>query len=154
MAERLDAYYQPIAQFSACEYQLDCIDCHPSGEVMGDGDLHSRMDEVRTVECRTCHGTLTEGPRTRRITDSDDPALRQAHLNAASTLDIGDTVIVTPHGETLWNVRQETSGDFMLTGKVSGDTNAVPQVAGSACEQDPGNQASSACHDCHAVQRP
>jgi hypothetical protein len=153
-AERLDAYYQPIAQFSACEVQLDCIDCHPSGEVMGDGDLHSRMDEVRTVECRTCHGTLTEGPRTRRVTDPEDPALRQAHLNASSTLDIGDTVVVTPHGETLWNVRQARSGDFQLMAKVSGDTYAVPQVAGSACEQDPGNQASSACHECHTVQRP
>lgn len=153
-ASRLQAYYQPIAQFSVCEYQLDCIDCHPSGEVMGDGDLHSRMDQVRAVECRTCHGTLTKGPLTRSVDDPDDPALRQARLNALSTLDVGDTVVVTPHGETLWNVRQRQDGAFDLTAIVSGDSYPVPQVAGSDCEQDPGNQASSDCHECHAITRP
>ena len=151
---RLEAYYQPIAQFTACEVQLDCIDCHPSGEVMGDGDLHSRMDEVRALECRTCHGTLTEAPFTRTIEDPDDPALRQAHLNPASSLEVGDVVIVTTRGDTLWNVRQRLDGSFELTSKVTGDRRSVPQVAGSACEQDPEDQSSSACHECHAVERP
>ena len=151
-AARLEAYYQPIAQFTACEVQLDCIDCHPSGEVMGDGDLHSRMDEVRAVECRTCHGTLTESPLTRSIDDPDDPALRQAQLNPASRLEIGDVVAVTSRGETLWNVRRRQVGSFELTAKVSGEVYSIPQVAGSACEQDPEDQSSSACHECHAVE--
>ncbi len=151
---RLETYYQPIAQFSACEYQLDCIDCHPSGEVMGDGDLHSRMDEVRAVECRTCHGTVTEGPLTRLIDEPDDVSLRQARLNPASTLQTGDSVVVTRRGESLWNVRRLRDGSFKLTGKVTGDLYSVPQVAGSGCEQDPQDQASSACHECHAVERP
>ena len=154
MAARLDAFYQPIAQFSACEYQLDCIDCHPSGEVMGDGDLHSRMDEVRALECRTCHGTLAEGPLTRRITDPDDAALRQAHLNPSSSLELGDTTVVTESGGTLWNVRQGPDGAFELTAKVSGVVYRIPPVAGSACRQDRDDQASRACHECHAVERP
>jgi Cytochrome c554 and c-prime len=152
-ASRLQASYQPIAQFTACEYQLDCIDCHPSGEVMGDGDLHSRMDEVRAVECRTCHGTLTEGPQTRSILDADDPALRQAHLNPSSSLQVGDTVVVTERGETLWNVRRAEDGTFELTAKVARAVYAVPQVAGSSCEQVVEEQTSSACHVCHAVER-
>ncbi|HMK07768.1 MAG TPA: hypothetical protein VK449_01935 [Anaerolineales bacterium] len=153
-ASRLQAYYQPIARFTACEYQLDCIDCHPSGEVMGDGDLHSQMDEVRALECRTCHGTPTQGPQTREIAKPDDPALRQARLNPASDLQVGDTVVVTARGDTLWNVRRLLGGTFQLTAKGTGKTYAVPQVTGSGCEQDPANQASSACHECHAVDRP
>jgi hypothetical protein len=38
--------------------------------------------------------------------------------------------------------------------KVSGETYVIPQVAGSACEQNVEDQASSACHECHAVDRP
>ena len=151
---RLAAYYQPISQFSACEWELDCVDCHTSGEVMGDGDLHSQMAEVRSVECRTCHGTPTEAPLTRRITDPDDLAMRQAGLNPSSALELGDTVVVTDHGDTLWNVRQRQDGAFELTAKVSGTAYAVPQVSGSACEQDPQDQAASACHECHSVERP
>jgi hypothetical protein len=153
-ASRLAAYYQPIAQFTACEYQLDCIDCHPSGEVMGDGDLHSQMNEVRTLECRTCHGTLAESPRLRTITDLDDPVLRQAALNPHSDLETGDAVVVTEAGAPLWNVQRSPDGIFRLTAKVSGETHVIPQVAGSACEQDLDNQVSSACHECHAVDRP
>jgi hypothetical protein len=153
-ASRLEDYYQPIAQFTVCEVELDCIDCHSSGEVMGDGDLHSRIQEVRSVECRTCHGTPTEPPLTRAIQAARDPALRQAKLNPASQLRVGDTVVVTASGETLWNVRRLPDGSFELTAKVSGEAHRVPQVAGSACEQDPEDQASSACHACHAVERP
>jgi hypothetical protein len=154
LAARVDAYYQPIAQFSACEYELDCIDCHPSAEAMGDGDLHSRMDEVRSVECRTCHGTSDQPPRTHVLTDPEDPALRAAHLNRASDLEVGDTVVVTSRGAALWNVRVLSDGTIQLISKVSGKTYTVPQVAGSACEQDPANQSASACHECHAIERP
>ncbi|HSB89589.1 MAG TPA: hypothetical protein VLD63_06140 [Anaerolineales bacterium] len=153
-APRLEAFYQPIAQFTACEVDLDCVDCHASGEVMGDGDLHSRMDEVRAVECRTCHGTPSEGPATRTLADPDDPALRQASLNPSSSLQRGDTVVITSRGDTLWNVRRLTDGTFELTAKLSGRAYPIPQVAGSPCEQDPEDQSASACHECHAVERP
>jgi hypothetical protein len=153
-AARLADYYQPIAQFSACEVELDCVDCHPAGEVMGDGDLHSHIDEVQTVECSTCHGTTEQGPLTRRITDPDDLALRRAGLNPFAQLELGDLVVVSESGETLWNVRQRPDGAFELISKVSGLPHRVPLAAGSGCQQDPEDQASSACHECHAVERP
>jgi len=112
------------------------------------------MAEVRSVECRTCHGTPTEAPLTRPITDPDDLALRQASLNPASALQVGDTVVVTDRGDALWNVLQQPDGAIVLTSKVSGTVYAVPQVSASACEQDPQDQAASACHECHAVDRP
>src|SRR4030065_1961316 len=86
-AARLAPFYQPISQFSACEWELDCVDCHASGQVMGDGDLHSQMAEVRSVECRTCHGTPTEAPLTRRIIDPHDLAMRQAGVHPSSALE-------------------------------------------------------------------
>ncbi len=151
--DRLHDYYQPIGQFTRCEYELDCIDCHTRGEVMGDGDLHSTKKDVQYVQCRTCHGTLTELPATRAITDTADIALRQSFLNPVVNLQLGDRVVVTAKGEPLWNVRALPDGTFVMTGKANGQQYRVPLVKGSACQQKPDEQESRYCHACHAVQR-
>ncbi len=150
---RLQDYYQPIGQFTKCEWELDCVDCHTRGEAMGDGDLHSNKREIQYIQCRTCHGTLTEPPLTRTITDPNDIALRLAFLNPVLDLKVGDTIVVTEKGEPLWNVRQRPDGTFEMVGKATGARYTVPPVEGSACTQKPDQQESRYCHECHAVQR-
>jgi hypothetical protein len=151
--DRLHDYYQPIAQCTLCEYKLDCVDCHTAGEAMGDGTLHPSEASIQYIECRTCHGTLTQPPLTRTITDPNDIALRRAVLNPAVPLKLGDTVIVTSKGEPLWSVRRLPDGSYQQVAKVGGTVYSVPQVKGSKCLQKPNEQASSYCHACHAVQR-
>jgi len=153
-ASRIQDYYQPIAQFTKCEWELDCVDCHTSGEVMGDGDLHSSQSEVRYILCSTCHGTSDAGPRTMTITDPNDLALRRAHLNPVVDLSVGDTVVVTSRGEALWNVIEQPDGTFVVVGKVTQMRYDVPLVKGSECEQNPDEQGSSDCHACHAIEPP
>jgi hypothetical protein len=152
-ADRLHDYYQPIAQCTLCEVELDCVDCHTAGEAMGDGTLHPNEASVQYIECRTCHGTLTQPPLTRTITDPSDIALRRAALNPGVPLKLGDTIVVTTKGEPLWSVRRLPDGSFQEIGKVSGTVYSVPQVMGSKCLQKTDEQASSYCHACHAVQR-
>ena len=72
--QRVQDYYQPIAQFTQCEYTLDCVDCHTRTEVMGDGDLHGSKKDIQYIQCRTCHGTPTELPLTKTLTNPDDIA--------------------------------------------------------------------------------
>lgn len=151
--DRLHNYYQPISQCTLCEYELDCVDCHTNGEAMGDGDLHNTQAEVQYVQCKTCHGTLTEGPLTRTITDPNDLALRMASLNPVSDLKVGDTVVVTTQGEPLWNIQELKNGTFELIAKTTGVRYEVPLVAGTACQQKADQQASQYCHACHAVER-
>jgi hypothetical protein len=152
-SDRRHDYYQPIAQFTKCEYELDCVDCHTNGEAMGDGDLHSSKSDVQYLQCRDCHGTLSEPPRTQTLTDPNDLALRLARLNPVIDLKLGDTILVSSRGEPLWNVRRESGGVLAMTGKVTRATYVVPLVQGSACEQKPDEQSSAACHACHAVER-
>jgi hypothetical protein len=109
---------------------------------------------MQYVQCKTCHGTLREPPLTRALTDSADPAFRRAFLNPYGQLEVGDEVVVTERGEVLWNVVRRADGEFILTSKTSGRTYRVPLVMGSGCTQDPERQESSACHACHAVERP
>jgi hypothetical protein len=150
---RLQDYYQPIAQFVRCEWTLDCIDCHTRREAMGDGDLHSSKKEIQYVQCRTCHGTLEELPLTKMITDPEDLAFRLAFLNPVIDLAVGDTVIVTGQGEPLWNTRRLPDGSFELFGKATGQRLTFRPVMGSACQQKTDEQESRSCHACHAVER-
>ncbi|MFQ5341739.1 MAG: hypothetical protein ACE5F6_09365 [Anaerolineae bacterium] len=150
---RLAEYYQPIGQFTLCEWELDCVDCHTSDEAMGNGHIAGRIADSQVTECRTCHGTLSELPQTAPITDPDERAMRQARLNGRETLHVGDRVVVTSRGEKLWAVKEVAPGRFAETLKVSGEILEVPLVYGSACQQQPDQQASRYCHACHAYPR-
>lgn len=152
-SDRLHDYYQPIAQFTRCEWILDCVDCHTRHEAMGDGNLYTSKADIRYIQCRTCHGTLDELPLTRMIESPDDLALRMAFLNPVIDLKVGDTILVTDKGEPLWNTRKLPDGTYELFGKVNGQRLTFRPVKGTACEQKPGQQESRYCHECHATER-
>ncbi len=152
-ADRLNDYYQPIAQFTRCEWTLDCIDCHTSGEAMGDGLFHNTKKEAQYVRCQTCHGTIDQLPLTKTITDPDDLALRLSFLNPVIDLKVGDTILVTDKGEPLWNTRMLPDGTYELFDKATGQRFTFRPVKGSACQQKADEQSSAACHACHSVER-
>jgi hypothetical protein len=41
---------------------LDCIDCHTSRGIMGDGNIYGHMDQATKIECQMCHGMPGELP--------------------------------------------------------------------------------------------
>ncbi len=149
---RLQSYYQPISQFTKCEYTLDCIDCHTRTEAMGDGDIHANEKDIQYIQCKTCHGTLTSLPSTKTLTDPNDIAFRLAQLNPVIDLKLGDTILVTEKGEPLWNTRVLPNGTYELVGKVTREQFTFRPVMGSGCLQDPARQGSQYCHECHSVK--
>ncbi len=151
--KRIEDYYQPIAQFTQCEYTLDCVDCHTRSEAMGDGDLHSNQKDIQYVQCKTCHGTLDELPLTKTLTDPNDVAFRMAFLNPVVDLKLGDTILITEKGEPLWNTRTLPDGTYEMIGKATNQKFNFRPVMGTACEQKPDEQESQYCHECHAVER-
>jgi hypothetical protein len=150
---RKEDYYQPIAQFTKCEYTLDCADCHTRGEAMGDGDIHATKRDIQYVQCSTCHGTLTELPLTTTLTNPEDIAFRLAFLNPYVDRLVGDTILVTEKGEPLWNILVLPDGSYQLVGKATGQVFMFNAVLGSGCTQSGEEQASAYCHTCHAVER-
>ncbi|MCA2001080.1 MAG: hypothetical protein LDL51_04360 [Chloroflexi bacterium] len=150
---RLYDYYQPIAQFVKCEYTLDCADCHTRNEAMGDGDIHADQASIQYVQCKTCHGTLTEPPLTKTLTDPNDIVFRMSFLNPVMDLKLGDTIIVTEQGEPLWNTRQLPDGTFEMVGKATKQYFTFKPVMGTGCRQNPDQQESRYCHECHAVKK-
>jgi hypothetical protein len=150
---RIDDYYQPIAQFTQCEYTLDCVDCHTREEAMGDGDIHADQKSIEYVQCKTCHGTLTELPLTKTLTDPNDIAFKLAFLNPIVDLKLGDTILVTEQGEPLWNTKALPDGTYEMIGKATKQYFTFNPVLGSGCTQSGDDQSSSYCHECHAVER-
>jgi hypothetical protein len=156
--DRLQDYYQPIAQFTRCEWTLDCIDCHTRQEAMGDGHIYSSKKDVQYIQCQTCHGTLDSLPLTYTITDNNDLALRMAFLNPVLDLKVGDTILMTDKGEPLWNIRVLPGADgaiptYELFSKVTHDRYTFNPVMASTCQQNPDQQTASYCHECHTTQR-
>lgn len=145
---RLEEYYQPIGQFTLCEWELDCVDCHTGDEAMGDGQIYGSQADAQYVQCRTCHGTTTELPQVATITDPNDVALRRAKVNGNYTLQLGDKVVVTDKGEKLGQVRW-TGDRFVETLKITGQVLEIPLAQGSGCKQKPEEQDSRYCHACH-----
>jgi hypothetical protein len=151
--DRIHNYYQPISQFTRCEYTLDCVDCHTRTEAMGDGDLHSSKKEIQYIQCKTCHGTPTALPLTKTLADPNDIAFRQELLNPIVDLKLGDTVLVTEQGEPIWNTRVLPNSTYQMVGKATKQVFTFRPVMGSKCTQTGKDQSSAYCHQCHVVER-
>jgi hypothetical protein len=151
---RLVEYYQPIGEFTKCEYELNCVDCHTAQEAMGDGHIYGSKKDAQYIQCQTCHGTPTTNPATTEIRDANELAMRRARINGhPKFLKVGDQVIATERGELLWSVKQIAPNKFVQIEKVSGKIYNVPLVMGSQCTQDGKAQTSDYCHECHSVAR-
>jgi len=151
---RLIEYYQPIGEFTNCELELDCVDCHTAQEAMGDGHIYGSKKDAAYIQCQTCHGTPTTKPKTTTIREPNELALRRARLSGhPEFLKVGDRVIETERGELLWSVKQIAPNQFAQIGKVTGKIYNVPLVMGSKCTQDGKTQTSDYCHQCHSVVR-
>ena len=111
------------------------------------------VQEIQYIQCKTCHGTPTELPKTRSLADQNDIAFRLAQLNPILNLQLGDSVLITDKGEPLWNTRVMADGTYELIGKATGEHFSFRPVKGSGCTQDPAQQGSQYCHECHSVQR-
>lgn len=151
-ALRLHDYYQPIGQFTKCEWELDCIDCHTSQEIMGSGQIYNNRTEAQYIQCSTCHGTLDSPPQSEVVQSEQDLAIVRANLNPNVDLYVSNTIIVTTRGEPMWHV-QKIGDQWILTDKATGQQYVVPLVKGSKCQQKPDQQASQYCHECHTVDR-
>jgi len=156
--DRLHDYYQPIAEFTRCEWTLDCVDCHTRQEAMGDGHLYNNKKEIQYIRCYTCHGTLDSLPLTYTIKDEDELALRLVFVNPVIDLNVGDTILMTEKGEPLWNIRLmaekvEAVPTYELFTKATGQSLGFKPVFGSTCQQQPDQQEARYCHECHAIER-
>jgi quinol-cytochrome oxidoreductase complex cytochrome b subunit len=130
---------------------LDCIDCHTSVEVMGDGVAHARKSEQLRVACEDCHprpGSALPAVPAGQI----DPESRRILAVRAWPGPAPGHVARTPRGDILVNVVVDARGAPALIRKRTGERRELKPSA-RVCVEGRGH-ARLSCGSCHTAWAP
>lgn len=131
---------------------MDCVDCHTSREIMGEGYASSSMHGQLEVTCEDCHGSADKPPLYRPILRENEDPVRESR-SYPMQMRPGMEMILTSKGRPFSNVFH-ADGNVMVQLKRSGRllrskiiTNTPEHtVAGH------GRLACTACHSRTVVQ--
>ena len=126
---------------------MECIDCHTSRDVMGDGYAYANMYLQTEVSCEDCHGGPLEPPRWREIDRENDEALRDSR-NYRAPMRPGMRMILTAKGRPYSNVFVQ-EGQIRLQGKRSGKLHLVKVITGTP-EHTIVGHGRLECYACHS----
>lgn len=130
---------------------LECIDCHTSRDVMGDGYAYENMYLQTEVACEDCHGSGTRPPATRLVERENNEAVREAR-NYKRHVKLGDRLVLTSKGRSYSNVFFR-DGKVVLVGKRYGREHQCKVITGSAEHKIAGHQRLE-CYACHTAAVP
>jgi len=130
---------------------LDCIDCHTSIEVMGDGVVHARKADQLRIGCEDCHGA--PGADLPVIaTGAFDPESRRILAVRAWPGPAPGHYVRTAGGDTLVNVVLDQAGTPRLVRKRTGERRELKPSA-TVCIEGRGH-ARLSCGSCHTAWAP
>lgn len=126
---------------------MECIDCHTSRDVMGDGFAYRNMYLQTEVACEDCHGSAAEVPRYREITRENDEALRESK-NYKHPASYGMKMIQTSKGRSYSNVFYQDNAVW-VAGKKSGKLHRSKVITGTPEHSVVGHERLE-CYSCHS----
>jgi hypothetical protein len=126
---------------------MDCIDCHTSRDVMGDGYAYENMYLQTEVTCQDCHGSGMKRPRAREIDRENEEAIRESE-NYQRRMQPGMKMILTSKGRKYSNVFTEGEGIYVL-GKRSGKLHESKIITGTPEHTIFGHERME-CYACHS----
>lgn len=137
------AHIAPDVHFEA---GMECIDCHTSREVMGDGYASAGMEGQLEIRCEDCHGNGTKRPRTAVFGRESDAPIRESRQYARPTRP-GVRAVLTAKGRPYANVFED-GGRVVLVTKRAGKTLPSPIITGTPAHTvvGHGRLECSACH--------
>ena len=130
---------------------LDCVDCHTSVEVMGDGVARGRKSEQVRVECEDCHalpGSLLPVVQAAQL----DPESRRILAVRGWPAPAASHYVRTPKGDALVNVVVDATGLLRLVRKRTGERRELKPAA-PVCREGQGHLRLS-CGSCHTAWAP
>lgn len=137
-------HIRPDVHFQA---GMDCVDCHTSRDVMGDGYAYENMYKQVEISCPDCHGTGWQPPETREIVRENSFPLRESK-NYPLRMHPGQDMVLTSKGRMYSNVFT-VNGTILVLGKRSGQLFESPLITGSKEHTIKGHQRLS-CTGCHS----
>jgi len=125
---------------------MECIDCHTSRDVMGDGYAYRNMYLQTEIACEDCHGGKTL-PRYREIERENEEPVRESK-GYRMPMRPGMKMLLTAKGRPYSNVFYR-GGQVWVLGKRSGKLFKSKVVTGSA-EHTVFGHGRMECYACHS----
>lgn len=129
------------------EKGMECIDCHTSRDLMGDGYSYRNMYQQVEIACEDCHGSPETPPRTVRIDRENAEPLRESR-HYAVPLEYGAEMVLTSRGRMYSNVVRD-NGKLWVVGKRSGKRHESKVITGTPEHAIPGHRRME-CYSCHS----
>ena len=130
---------------------LECIDCHTSRDVMGDGYAYENMYLQTEVACEDCHGSALEPPKVQTVERENDEAVRESRSYRVQ-VQRGDALVLTSKGRPYSNVIYR-DGQVVLIGKRDGREHISKVITGTPEHQIVGHERME-CYACHSAAVP
>lgn len=130
---------------------LECIDCHTSRDVMGDGYAYENMYLQTEVACEDCHGSAEAPPRMQLVQGENTEAVRESR-SYQQQVHNGDALVLTSKGRPYSNVFYR-DGQVVLVGKRSGKEHVSKVITGTPEHQIVGHERME-CYACHSAAVP
>lgn len=129
------------------EKGMECIDCHTSRDIMGDGYAYENMYQQTEITCEDCHGSVFERPRVEPISRENDEVLREsAHYK--KQMQQGDNMVLTAKDRKYSNVFLENE-KIWVQGKRSGKLHESKVITGTPEHTIVGHEKME-CYACHS----
>ena len=129
------------------KYGLECIDCHTSRDLMGDGYIYENMYMQTEITCEDCHGDGKNLPKTKRITGENDSPILESE-NYAFKIKNGTEMVLTSKGRMFSNVYKEKD-KFYLQRKRTGEKIEIKTILNDDNHFVAGHD-KLACYSCHS----
>jgi len=130
---------------------MDCIDCHTSRDVMGDGKPHTHWYDQVEIRCEDCHGSGSQTPKTTTALRENEDAIRESR-QYAQPIALGSQLVTTSRGRPFSNVVFD-KGTYLLITKRTGRRLPIRQILGSR-EHTINGHDKMACTACHSKAVP
>jgi hypothetical protein len=129
------------------EKGLECIDCHTSRDIMGDGYAYENMYQQTEITCEDCHGSISERPRVEQISRENDEVLREsAHYK--KRMKQGDSMVLTSKDRKYSNVFLEEE-KIWVQAKRTGKLHESKVITGTPEHSIIGHERME-CYACHS----
>ena len=129
------------------EKGLECIDCHTSRDIMGDGYAYKNMYLQTEITCEDCHGSSRKAPQVATIQRENDEALRESS-HYPRQMRQGDKMVLTAKRRKYSNVFLE-KGKIWLQGKRDGKLHESKVITGTPEHNIAGHEQLE-CYACHS----
>lgn len=127
---------------------MECIDCHTSNEIMGDGYYYENMYNQVEISCESCHGSYTEKPKTKKEI-KENTGSQNIKSTYAKDIPFGSNVVLTEKERPFSNV-YERDGEFKLISKRSGIERDIKIITGTEAHNIKGHY-NMECYSCHSA---